>query len=197
MPSTYTNDIHEGRPVTFPEFALKCAREFGVCVSMRDESLDTPIPAAFEADPYYRQALEEAAARLAALMAMKPEEIEAAYLQARAKALADYEAGKQKRRELRERYTGMLAQVEAWEPPTPGHQKLQGFMRKQLEESMDTDAYELLPPVDHGAQVWWADRVAGTARLADYAEIADQTERERVQSRNEWLRLLRESLGVS
>lgn len=195
MPTGYTSDLYEGRPVTFVEFALKCARDFGACVSMRDEPLDTPIPEAFEPSPYYRQALEEAEARLATLTAMKLEEMEAAYLQARAKELTEYEALRKRSHELRARYTAMLAQVKAWTPPTPDHQHFKEFMRQQLVESLNFDTGEWSLPVDRGAQAWWEDQVAHAARWRDDAEEAEQKERERVQSRNEWLRDLRESLG--
>ena len=35
----------------------------------------------------------------------------------------------------RERYETMLAEVEAWQPPTPDHEELKRFMADQLRES--------------------------------------------------------------
>lgn len=45
MPTGYTAAIKYG--ITFKEFALDCARNFGACISMRDEPRETPIPDEF------------------------------------------------------------------------------------------------------------------------------------------------------
>ena len=92
----------------------------------------------------------------------------------------------------------MFMRVEAWEPPTPEHEKLKTFMREQLEDSMEDEN-------------WYADLLAA-ARLRDergYFQAAlDQAredvvyhakqqvgEEQRVAERVEWLRALRASLA--
>lgn len=57
MPSGYTSDIYHGKDVTFKEFALKCARNFGALMHMRDESLDTPIRLKNLEDSYHKNEL--------------------------------------------------------------------------------------------------------------------------------------------
>ena len=49
MPTGYTSKIYEGKEnVTGKSFIMDCARGFGACISMRDESSDTPIPEEFK-----------------------------------------------------------------------------------------------------------------------------------------------------
>jgi hypothetical protein len=58
MPTGYTAKLmEEGQ--SFPEFAMRCARNFGALIMMRDESLDVPIPEQFEPSDYYRKKLSE------------------------------------------------------------------------------------------------------------------------------------------
>jgi len=44
MPTGYTLDLYDGKNITFKEFVMKCAGAFGALISMKDESLDAPIP---------------------------------------------------------------------------------------------------------------------------------------------------------
>lgn len=54
MPTGYTEPLYAGTPITFPEFALRCARAMGVAIMQRDESIDVPIRAR-EVEPYYAE----------------------------------------------------------------------------------------------------------------------------------------------
>jgi hypothetical protein len=44
MTTGYTSIIEERDHVTFPEFAMRCARAMMPCISLREEPLDAPIP---------------------------------------------------------------------------------------------------------------------------------------------------------
>ncbi len=46
MPTGYTHLIEEG--CNLEEFVWACARAFGACVMMRDDSVDKPVPEKFE-----------------------------------------------------------------------------------------------------------------------------------------------------
>lgn len=37
MPTGYTSPLYEGKEISFEQFALRCARNFGALVMMRDE----------------------------------------------------------------------------------------------------------------------------------------------------------------
>ena len=58
MPSYYTSDIYEGKNVSFQDFALKCARQFGVFVHMNEEDPDSTLTRPMVSD-YYKNNLRE------------------------------------------------------------------------------------------------------------------------------------------
>lgn len=64
MPTGYTQDLADGKDVTFEQFAMKCARAFGALIEMRDEPMDAEIPKKFTTPPYYSERLERARARV-------------------------------------------------------------------------------------------------------------------------------------
>lgn len=65
MPTGYTAPIYEGKQITFPEFAMQCARAFGALIDMRDDPMDSPIPDAFVPDTYHARELVKAREQLA------------------------------------------------------------------------------------------------------------------------------------
>lgn len=44
MPTGYTSVLFDKPETTFSEFASRCARAFGACMAMRDESLAVALP---------------------------------------------------------------------------------------------------------------------------------------------------------
>lgn len=56
MPTGYTAKIVDGQ--SFPDYVKTCLRAMGVCVSMRDLPMDTPIPEKFEPSPYHKDCIE-------------------------------------------------------------------------------------------------------------------------------------------
>ena len=55
MPTEYTHYIKDG--ISFKEFALKCARAFGACITMKEDPMDVEIPK-FKPDTYYHKRLK-------------------------------------------------------------------------------------------------------------------------------------------
>jgi hypothetical protein len=194
MPTGYTAPIYEGKDITFPEFAMQCARAFGALITMRDDPADAPIPDEFTPAPYYQQNLDRARTRLAELEGWTDE-------QWAAKAQRDYEesirsaaAANARNIAMRERYEAMLAQVEAWEPPTPDHEELKQFMASQIRDSIEHDCYAVDAPEQMSAEDYKARQVADARRDVSYYERAAAEEAERARGRTEWLRALRASL---
>lgn len=195
MPTGYTAPVQSGEIADFATFAMQCARAFGALVTMRDEPVDAPIPERFESTDYHARELSAAVARLADLQAMSPEEVARASVKAHADAYASWMERERTRREQRARYEVMLAQVDAWEPPTDGHEGLKRFMREQLTESIGFDCGEPYPePVSPGPDGWLAAQIEKAEWSAAYHAKADREERERVEGRNRWLADLRASL---
>jgi len=196
MPTGYTSIIKDG--VTFEQFALGCARAFGACVTMRDEPQSKPIPEVFAPSGWHLEQLEKARAELARLNNLTLGE-------AAECAKEDYETRKQQittaieeEDKLMEQYRAMLAQVKAWEPPTPDHIELKDFMIKQINGSLEFDAmgdyYGEHPAVLLCASDWLELKEAEAMKDIEYHTKQNEAEIDRTNNRNEWLKALRGSL---
>lgn len=197
MPTGYTAKLYEGEEQTFPDFAMTCARAFGALIEMRDMGLDARIPDEFEPPTYHEKEIRIAKARLATLGEMTPENAARHAKEDYDQAVIAREKAETERNARRERYEAMLADVDKWQPPTEEHQGLKTFMADQLRESIKFDCgmdyWPDLPTLD-GAE-WMAQQVAKAERDVAYHTEEHQKELERTESRNAWVRALRESLS--
>lgn len=200
MATGYTAGVQSGEIADFPTFALLCARAFGALIEMRDDPMNAEIPPAFAPSDYHVKALREAEERLASLRSMSTVDAQAAADADYAEQAASHGRRERERQERRGRYEAMLAQVNAWTPPTPDHVEMQTFMRKQLTDSIYFDcgdsAYDQAPQRQDGA-AWLAAAIARATRDVEYHRAEHAKEVERVNSRNAWVRALRESLAVA
>lgn len=204
MPTGYTAEIYEGKPQTFQEFALRCARNFGALIMMRDDSLDAPIPDEFKPAAWYGDQVAKIREQLAETAALSDAEATDRARFEHAKETVQVEDAIAEREVVAARYRAMLAEVEAWQPPTEDHQGMKTFMREQLESSIKGDCdggnywrdrlNELRNGPPTGA-AWKTSRVSKLSTLlASYLED-EAKEVERTDKRNRWVRELRESLA--
>lgn len=202
MPTGYTIGIADGTTTTFADYAMGCARAFGALVSMRDEPLRVPIPDKLEPSTSYNQKrLNETMAELHELRLMSDADAVAQAVSdfdASMKSRADSEAGRIARLA---RYNQMLAEAEAWEPPSRDHVEMKAFMVQQLKDSMKFDCSPPNPawdpePVLQTGDEWRGDREQMLLRDVDYHTKQLAAEVERTGIRNEWLQQLRASLAA-
>ncbi len=197
MPTGYTSQVADGE-LTFGQFVWRCARAFGALIEMRDSSLDAVPPERFESSGYEQKSLDESKARLAKLLEMTPVEVEKAQL-ARAKENRKHQEDiRESHRQKRTNYEAMLAQAEAWETPSDEHSGLKDFMVSQLRESIEFDCYEIkddyLGKVP-GTGKEWLDAEIASAQLRVSRDEEDlRKSLERTDSRNLWLKDLRDSV---
>lgn len=198
MPTGYTASVQDGTVTEFREFALQCARAFGALVLMRDDPVDAPIPDSFTADTsYHDDRIDEAKAELLRIETMTDADCYAAARAEREQWWADFEERKRKRDEARDRYEAMLSEVRSWEPPTEEHRGLKDFMAKQLTESIDFDCsseYDKPGPFLDGAD-WRREKIRKARRDIEYHTKERKAEIERTESRNLWVKQLRQSLA--
>lgn len=197
MPTGYTAPIEEDPDYQFEQYVWRCARAFGALVLMRDDPMGASVPERFEPSPFYRDKLKEATARLSELLGTTLEQ--AAVLSA-----AEHESECAWRRKERERtmeriarYSAMRESVKAWQPPSKDHVELKLFMLQQLSvgaKFLNPDSEYLRDPEQQTPEAWLADAIAGARRNVErYAEEAAK-EDARTEERNNWVRLLRESV---
>ena len=198
MPTGYTAAIQHG--ISFERFIMDCARAFGACVTLRDEVPGgDAIPLVFQPNLYHFHAMELLTQELEELQAMSDDD---AHL-----AAADEwelkEQGRKKKLEeeiaMRVAYKAMLVKVEAWTPPTSEHQGLKRFMREQIERGLDFDCcdefYRDVTPRIAGPR-WRTLRMAEKSESLAYHTKQHQKEVENAARSTEWVRALRESIGV-
>jgi hypothetical protein len=194
MPTGYTAAIKDG--ISFEKFVWTCARAFGALVTMRDDSMDTPIPQAFTPSPYYAEALAKARNELARLKAMTTREISAACAADYAQAVKRNGERIAEANELRRKYLNMHSKVMAWTPPTPEHEGMKTFMADQITESIrfdcGTDYYTA--PEKQTPEQWHAEQIAAAIEGVRYHEKSLAEENQRTAERNAWLAALRESV---
>lgn len=205
MPTGYTADLYDGKDVTFEHFVMRCARNFGALILMRDDNLDAPIEEnryTQGPDSYYAQALATAKDELAAAQALTDDRAAVLAQQEYDKAERAYAKAVEKDAALRARYEAMLERVRAWEPPTPDHQGLKDFMVSQLEESIRFDCTTLNrswygPRAVRTPAEYRAAAIEKAAEAITRAEQELAKERERDETRIAWVTALQDSLGAS
>jgi DNA repair exonuclease SbcCD ATPase subunit len=196
MPTGYTAAIADG--ISFEKFVWSCARAMNALIMMRDEPSDAPIPERFEPASFYAEKIEQARAEVSSLKSLTREQAYAESVAAFQRDLKAHDDAIAKATELRNKYNAMLAKVVQWEPPTPEHNGFKAFMLEQLHSSIkfdcDTGYYEKHPPECKTTDGWHILAIAEAERQLAYYEKAQAEEIERTESRNAWLKALRESV---
>jgi len=198
MPTGYTAAIAEG--ISFEEFALTCARNFGACIMQRDDPM-SPKLVLDKVSDYHVKALEKANADLAKLRAMTEADIKRACNAAFDKACADAAKSRKENAELQSKYEAMLAKVRAWTPPSKDHVGMKEFMIDQIMESIRFDCGckyldERVSELNKLTPAEWHEKQIGEAlRSIEYHEKHHAEEVQRTNDRNEWKRQLVKSLG--
>ena len=193
MPTGYTAKLCE-QDVSFREFALTCARNFGALVEMRDESLSAEVPAEFQVSPYHIVRLEEAKAKLRRVENMTLGEADARAAEEYDVALTEHRRAEDAKAVTRKRLLDMRQSVRDWSPPSSEHDGLKDFMLEQIEITMAYDTEPRVPPRQLSGREWLQGKIKSLYGNISYHTKAYVEDMERTDERNRWLRLLRESL---
>ena len=192
MPTGYTANL-EG--VTFPQFALRCARAFGALIDLRDDPLDIPLPDCIKPSDYSRKRLTLAFEALLEVESWNAPRVELEARAAYTQVLQRRETRLQESDATRKRYEAMIERVKGWTPPTTDHTGLKDFMLKQLEESIDFDCSYVSPtPEVHSGQEYKHQRLCKILEDIEYHAKSCREELVRSRERTEWLHELRRSL---
>lgn len=198
MSSGYTADVANGKITTFREFAMRCARAMGACITMREDPIDADIPEAFEPSQYHREQSDKAKIELAEYRALTNVELMGSMN-------AEYEAAMSRWRESivrksaeQSRYEQMLDDVKEWKPPTDEHKGLKKFMLDQLRESVKSDCGYPWPeptrPNFTSSERAREAREKGLRQTIAHHDREQVEEDERAVGQTEWIKQLRASL---
>lgn len=195
MSNAYTCEIPKG--ISFPDFALRCAREFGALIEMRDEPLDAPIKK-MEPGSYHMDVVKSHEKDIAAILSLSEEECDKKVENEYSDSLTAWYKHREYQGDLRGKLQGMLDKVNAWVPPTSEHTGLKEFMVEQIVSAIQFDCpesedVEKEPVRPTGAQ--WRESVCRQlAESIEYHKKSYAREVARVAERNAWVQALRESL---
>lgn len=197
MPTGYTDKIKDG--ISFPEFALNCARAFGACVTLRDDPQE-PIPEVFEATNWHLERIKEAEAELKCFESIGPQEALRAMNEEVSKQIEYHRDGIEKDRKLKESYEAMLAKVNDWVPPTQDHYGMKEFMQQQIRDSINFDCMgtyheeAILRLEAMTVDKWIEDKIESAKWTIVYNTEQHEKEVVRTNDRTEWIRDLRKNL---
>lgn len=192
MPTGLTYPIEEQDNYSFRAFALSCARQFGACIHMRDESLETP-PRHRTVSNYHGDELKKARAKLIELEAASDGSLRAIYAAEVAKREKDIADSKDRHKVKGARYAAMRAKVEAWNPPTADHEGLKKLMLDQIAMSFSEESRWVEPPMKPFEE-WRAATIDWARRDVNYHTEELAKEEARVTEANQWIDQLFASL---
>ena len=196
MPTGYTATLMEDGQ-TFEEFAMRCARGIGACISLRDEPLSTPIPDKFIPSDHCDKSYNEALGYLSELQGTKDKkEFARSVIGIN---IDQYRAIINRQTEENGRLSKMKTMVYDWEPPED-FACLKRFMLQQISVSMNDDHtyyYKKIEELEnwHKSPMKYYNQI-----LEEAEERVDSSRRylaeaiERCDSSNSWIKGLKESI---
>ncbi len=194
MPSALTAPVQDGTITALEPFALRCARQFGALLHMRDASLNADIPDEVPMDSYYAEDLAKSQARYDAALGRTVEAWREEYDRATADREAEHVKYTARQAAEKARYVAMLGKVERWAPPTAEHKNLREFMIKQLQESIAFDC----PDYPRVPQVPFEQFIAQQLEVLKHSVVYAQQQLSKTtalhRENTEWVRALRASV---
>lgn len=197
MPTGYTCRIIDSKkPITLRQYALLCARAFGACIEMREDSLDVPIPEeGFKVSSYHQNEKIKAKRRLSKLLKMTPKQIATFNTREKTKRIKSYSHMIKKDEEENRRFGDMRVQVAEWAAPE-ALVDLKKFMLEQIDISINSPsqyAQNALAAAEAKTD-YYTDAIEQAKNDIQYHEEHYQNDVERNNARNQWLKTLRDSL---
>lgn len=147
MPTGYTAMIKSGEVKTAKEFLHLCLRNFGICISMKDEPLDSRkdytdnIMKFTQSDvDYYRNALKSAEDHLKKIQQSTEEELYQMYVHAQSETKKWCEKGLQEANEVNAKYNQISDEIKKWDC-SPEYENIKNFALDQLKISVEGTDY--------------------------------------------------------
>lgn len=167
---------------------------------MRDDPADKPIPDEFKPSDYHKKQLNAAIKRLKKIKAMSLSQCAKEAKVEYQKSLKYHQDAIKTDADLKFKYEDMLANVDAYAPPSPNHIEFKKFMRDQIVSSIEFDcmgdyhenAIKNLRQLP--GSKWRIQEAAKCRKDIEYHEREQEKENERAAGRTQWVRQLRESI---
>lgn len=195
MPTGYTAGVADGSINDLKTFALQLARGMGALVMMRDEPWDAPIPDRFQASRYNKDRLNELKEEREEIRNLEGGSLTSAWYKAYNEADTARNKAEARHYEQRDRYLAMISLVEDW---TGAPEGIKEFALAQLDSGYEFDCKapykSYATPVPDTAVEWKQQKLERIETDILYHAKAYAEECERTESRNIWIKQLKESL---
>lgn len=201
MPTGYTAAIEKG--ISFENFVLSCARNFGACIALKDENSDvlpTVENVAFGRDEYSEKELEEEENKLIYYKNLSDEDWKNEQQQNLQKEQNWINKEIKAKNELLEKYNSMRQKVCEWTPPTHKHYGLRDFMLSQIVDSIEHDCdvsyyqNKLIFLKTETVKEYKEKKIADCERCIEYFKKEIKENNERNKNRVKWTQQLLDSL---
>lgn len=196
MPTGYTAGIIDGKITTFQQFAKLCMRAFGATIHMRDEDLGIEYTPDKPSD-YYPKEIAKTKKKISALEVATDKKLVADYKKELATSKAYHLNSIEKAKANKKTLEKMLAEVNAWQPPTAEHIGLKDFMIQQLTSTINYDGstkYHEAALVEISDKLSSikpdsirAEKLSEAHKHMAYCQTENKNEVERVTERNKWV----------
>lgn len=149
MPTGYTSFIEDGKVKTAKQFLHLCLRNFGVCIMMRDDSLELKddyaedLKKSYQGDiDYHKKKLEDARKELDRIQQMSEEELCAQYIEDTTKDIEYYRKQNNQQNGNLAEYSRIREGIQNWDCDEK-FKSIKDFALNQIDISMDkSDYYE-------------------------------------------------------
>ncbi len=196
MPTGYTTKLME-KGQSFESFVLDCARAFGVCFDLREESMDIAIPKKFKPSNYHLKELKKDKEELAKLKRLTPKQQLKKGQQLKQTKIREYTKWYKNELEENQRLNDMRIKVREWNPPTNQHRGLKRFMLQQIKISLNDLGYvkeNIKESTDLLPKEYFQKKIQRIERSIKYNKKEHREEVGRIDGRNKWIADLRKSL---
>lgn len=196
MPTGYTAPVQDGKITTLREFALCCARGMGVCITMRDDPSDAPIPERFEPNTKYCDEEIKCNIDILEKALHAPDSECIAEIQTENTMIIHQNAEYGIRFYIqKKRYADMLDLVVGWQC-SPEIQSLKDFMVEQLQMTIRVhgDSPHVVKLKNSNPDEWRVEKIKEARKEIEHHTRRRQEEIARTEDRNAWLKSLRDCL---
>lgn len=186
MPSGYTHKIQDGTMTSFKDFAMRCSQAF--LIHLRDSDFVSRDIPKREFSDYYKNKIDETNEEINRIKSMSIKEAKKEITKLNKELKKQNKEHEIKLKKERARYEKMLQKVEEWNPPTKEYYGIKGFMKEQIQSSIEHDCYPWTQELIGSTPYDWKEaKLNKLASDLEYYQNEYKKEEQRCNDTNKWI----------